>query len=85
MLISPRLGFNWDVTHDHTTQVRGGLGWFAGPPPFVWISNQASNNGVQFGSFSAGASTPYAFSPDINAYRPAQGAANTAYNLVFYR
>ncbi|HNP23563.1 MAG TPA: carboxypeptidase regulatory-like domain-containing protein [Panacibacter sp.] len=83
MLISPRLGFNWDVTHDHTTQVRGGLGWFAGPPPFVWISNQASNNGVQFGSFSAGASTPYAFSPDINAYRPAQGAANTAYNLVF--
>ncbi|HVX51470.1 MAG TPA: hypothetical protein VHB48_15005, partial [Chitinophagaceae bacterium] len=79
--ISPRLGFNWDVRNDHKSQLRGGVGLFSGPPPFVWISNQASNNGVQFGSFSSTA--PYAFNPDINAYRPANVSENTSYNLVF--
>lgn len=78
-LISPRLGFNWDVFSNQNTQIRGGLGSFSGPPPFVWISNQASNNGVQFGSFSR---SNVAFSPNINEYRPATGAVNTAYNLV---
>lgn len=79
-LISPRLGFNWDIAGDQKTQIRGGVGLFAGPPPFVWISNQASNNGVQFGSFST---SGVAFSPDINTYRPSASAANTSYNLVF--
>ncbi len=79
-LFSPRVGFNWDVTGDKKTQVRGGVGIFAGPPPFVWISNQASNNGVQFGSFSK---TNVAFSEDVNTYRPSATAENTSYNLVF--
>ncbi|MEP6683039.1 MAG: carboxypeptidase regulatory-like domain-containing protein [Parafilimonas sp.] len=67
LLISPRLGFNWDVFNNQSTQVRGGAGWFSGPPPFVWISNQSSNNGVLFGSISSGAG--YAFNTDPNAYR----------------
>ena len=50
--MSPRLGFNWDVDGDHKTQVRGGTGLFAGLVPFVWISNQASNNGLLFGSYT---------------------------------
>ena len=67
--VSPRFGFNYDVKGDQTLQVRGGTGLFQGPPPFVWISNQASNSGMAlFGSVSAG--TGYMFSPDINAYRP---------------
>ncbi len=86
ILISPRLGFNWDPIGDKKTQIRGGLGLFAGPPPFVWISNQASNNGVQFGSFSntknPATGLPYVFSDNINAYRPT-GGVNTSYNLVF--
>jgi hypothetical protein len=86
-LISPRVGFNWDVKNDQTTQIRGGIGLFSGPPPFVWISNQASNNGVQFGSFSNAVNPatglPYVFNPDINAYRPTQVKENTSYNLVF--
>lgn len=65
--ISPRIGFNWDVFNNQKTQVRGGLGWFSGPPPFVWISNQASNNGVLFGSISSGKG--YSFSSDPDAYR----------------
>lgn len=80
-LLSPRVGFNWDVLGNKSLQVRGGTGIFSGPPPFVWISNQASNNGVDFGSFVRAANTT-AFSNDVNAYRPANGAANTAYNLA---
>lgn len=88
LLVSPRAGFNWDVFKNHKTQLRGGIGLFAGPPPFVWISNQASNNGVLFGSFfqstkNPATGQPYIFSPDINTYRPAATAPNTSYNLVF--
>ena len=50
ILWSPRLGFNWNVNNEGKTQVRGGTGLFTGRPPLVWISNQSSNNGVQFGS-----------------------------------
>jgi len=81
ILISPRVGFNWDVKGDKSLQVRGGTGVFTGPPPFVWISNQASNNGVDFGSFVNAAGTT-AFNPNVDAYRPANGAPNTAYNLA---
>jgi len=87
-LISPRAGFNWDVFNNQKTQIRGGIGSFSGPPPFVYISNQASNNGVQFGSFSRALNPadnlPYIFSPDINTYRQGTtGKGNTSYNLVF--
>jgi hypothetical protein len=78
-LISPRLGFNWDIKGDRTTQLRGGVGTFSGPPPFVWISNQASNNGIQFGSFT---NNNVAFNPDPNAYRPGAGAPNTSYSTA---
>ncbi|WP_428329270.1 carboxypeptidase regulatory-like domain-containing protein [Mucilaginibacter sp.] len=90
--VSPRLGFNWDVAGDQTTQVRGGTGLFSGTVPFVWISNQASNNGVLFGSYSItkGAASNTAaqngqlvFNPNVNANHPAagQGVPNTSYEL----
>ncbi|MEG3658163.1 carboxypeptidase regulatory-like domain-containing protein [Arenibacter palladensis] len=41
-LISPRLGFNWEVNGESTTQVRGGTGVFTGRLPFVWLGNQVS-------------------------------------------
>ncbi len=46
LLFSPRLGFNWDVKGDKTTQVRGGSGVFTGRFPFVWLGNQVQ--GVDF-------------------------------------
>jgi len=90
--ISPRLGFNWDVKGDQTTQLRGGTGLFSGAVPFVWISNQASNNGVLFGSYiinrGVATNTPaqnaqLIFNPNVDANRPAPGAgaANTSYEL----
>ena len=67
--ISPRVGFNYDVNGDQTLQIRGGLGLFLGAPPFVWISNQASNSGMAlFGSFAN--TNTNIFNPDVNAYRP---------------
>lgn len=46
MLVSPRLGFNWDVKGDRSLQVRGGSGLFTGLLPFVWFTNQPTNSGV---------------------------------------
>jgi len=48
ILFSPRFGFNWDVFDDKTTLVRGGIGLFSGRTPYVWISNQFSNSGMEF-------------------------------------
>ena len=49
MLWSPRVGLNWDVVGDQSTQVRGGTGLFSGRPAYVWISNQIGNTGVLIG------------------------------------
>ena len=89
--LSPRAGFNWDVKGDGSTQVRGGSGLFAGTVPFVWISNQASNNGVLFGSYTvvngakgntAAQNAQLVFNPNVNANHPTGPApANNSYEL----
>ncbi|MFQ5649307.1 MAG: carboxypeptidase regulatory-like domain-containing protein, partial [bacterium] len=57
-LFSPRIGFNWDVNGDRSTQVRGGTGIFTGRVPFVWIGNVISNPGANPNLFSP-------FGPDV--------------------
>ena len=70
ILWSPRLGFNWDVTGDQKTQVRGGTGVFTGRPAYVWISNQVGNNGVLTGFESVDNVRNRPFNPNPNAYKP---------------
>ncbi|MEX0288386.1 MAG: carboxypeptidase regulatory-like domain-containing protein [Flavobacteriaceae bacterium] len=47
-LVSPRVGFNWDVHNDNTLQIRGGTGVFTGRFPFVWLGNQIANPNIFF-------------------------------------
>jgi hypothetical protein len=47
--ISPRFGFNWNVTGDGVNQLRGGVGVFTGRPAYVWLSNAFQNSGGMSG------------------------------------
>lgn len=81
LLFSPRVSFNWDVTKKVKTQIRGGIGLFSGPPPLLWLSNIAGNNGALFDSILL---KRIEFSPDINNRRPLAGQAvpNTSYEIA---
>lgn len=43
---APRFSFNYALTDDRTTQVRGGTGVILGRNPWVWISNSYGATGV---------------------------------------
>ncbi|MBO7272455.1 MAG: TonB-dependent receptor, partial [Bacteroidaceae bacterium] len=47
VLFSPRVGFRWYADKKHNVLLRGGAGLFTGRVPFVWISNNFSNNGME--------------------------------------
>jgi outer membrane receptor protein involved in Fe transport len=66
-LFNPRVGFNWDVMGDESTQLRGGIGYFSGRTPYVWISNAYGNTGADYASFTCdgvGGKNPPAFVAD---------------------
>lgn len=81
LLLSPRIGFNWDLASNGKQQLRGGVGIFSGRAPYVWLSNQYGNTGVEFtrltfrvnGTVSATNNIP--FNPDpFNQPRSIGGA-----------
>jgi hypothetical protein len=55
---SPRAGFNWDLSHGGgKRQLRGGVGLFTGRTPYVWLSNQYGNSGMNLTTLSVAYST----------------------------
>ena len=42
--ISPRIGFNWDITHNRKVVLRGGTGLFTGRIPNVWLVSAIGNS-----------------------------------------
>ncbi len=49
LMFSPRVGFNWDVSGNGSTQLRGGLGIFTSRLPLVWPGGSYTNNGLAIG------------------------------------
>lgn len=57
VLLSPRIGFNYDVNGDKKTQIRGGLGVFTSRLPLVWPGGAYNNNGVTQGAIDINGAT----------------------------
>jgi hypothetical protein len=75
---SPRIGANWDLSGDGPRQqVRGGIGYFSGRNPFVYLSNQYGNTGIEFRRLSASfaAANRFTFSPDPDNQSESVGTA----------
>ncbi len=50
-LVSPRIGFTYNVDEDKTLVLRGGSGVFTGRVPFAWLGYAYYNDGVGYGSY----------------------------------
>jgi hypothetical protein len=85
LLFSPRFGFNWNVTGDRSTQIRGGTGIFTGRPAYVWVSNQIGENGVLTGFEQRDNTNTRPWNPNPDAYKPTSvsGAPASSYGLAF--
>jgi hypothetical protein len=67
--LSPRIGFNWDVSGDQLHRIRGGLGVFTGRFPLAWVQTAMASYGAGAGLLHCGNSTtdagpPPPFNPD---------------------
>ena len=77
---APRLGFNWDVNGDRTTQVRGGIGIFTSRLPLVWPGGTYNNNGIT-GGFNFEFGQPFVADINNQFEDPAPGSGNVGGNI----
>jgi len=84
--VSPRAGFNWDLTGDgQRQQLRGSIGYFGGRTPYVWLSNQYGNTGIEFRrvsqSFNVNNRIAFVADPD-NQPTTVGGAASNEIDVI---
>ncbi len=83
---SPRIGFNWDLSNggEKRSQVRGGVGYFTGRTPYVWLSNQYGNTGVDTTALSTSnaSANRIPFSSDPNNQARTGVAATPSVNMI---
>ncbi|PCE62837.1 TonB-dependent receptor [Sediminicola luteus] len=78
--LAPRLGFNWDVNGNRSTQVRGGLGVFTSRLPLVWPGGTYNNNGVT-GGFMFRFNQPFESDIQNQFTDPAPGSGGVGGNI----
>jgi outer membrane receptor for ferrienterochelin and colicin len=67
LAVSPRVGFNWDITGDRKYVLRGGTGIFTGRLPYVWLVSVVGNSNVgQTQYFYNTAATAKGVQPDFH-------------------
>jgi hypothetical protein len=76
--ISPRIGFNWNVSGDRVEQLRGGVGLFVGRPPFVWLGNAFQNSGTGLAQLTCVSSGTVPRFTTSSAASPPSACANGA-------
>ncbi|MEM1322734.1 MAG: TonB-dependent receptor [Bacteroidota bacterium] len=69
LMFSPRVGFNYDINGNKTTQLRGGIGVFTSRIPLVWPGGAFNNYGFNIGEVSA-ENVP--LNPDVNNQIPGE-------------
>ncbi len=86
-LISPRLGFNFDIKGDQSALLRGGVGVFSGRPPYVWVANAYANSGLTQALLSCNGAAIPTFTPEL-ANQPTScaggGSANPPTPSIVY-
>ena len=79
-MFAPRLGFNWDVNGNRSTQVRGGIGVFTSRLPLVWPGGTYNNNGVT-GGFNFEFGQPFVADVNNQFENPAPGTGGVGGNI----
>ena len=89
VLFSPRIGFNYNPGGLSRNQIRGGIGVFTGPPPYILLGNAYANTGLGLVRLNCNNSSATTQAPpltvDVNALptacagqaAPGAGAAGT--------
>ncbi len=68
VLLSPRVGVNFDPTGDQRNQIRANIGVYTGPPPYILLGNAFANTGLGLVRLSCTAPGPVpAFTVDVNS------------------